>query len=109
MSNLSDRLKELRGSTSQTEMARQLCIPRTQWIRYETGKNSPSAEMLEKICRIHAVSADWLLGLDAKSAPTVSRLRQRAMNVEELQTTTSQLADAAAVLGNAIKKLKKML
>ena len=65
--------------------------------------------MLEKICRIHAVSADWLLGLDAKSEPTVSRLRQRAMNVEELQTTTSQLADAAAVLGNAIKKLKKML
>ena len=63
MSILSDRLKELRGPTSQSEMARQLGIQRTQWIKYENGVSSPGAEILANICRVHACSADWLLGL----------------------------------------------
>ena len=64
MSILSDRLRELRGPTSQSEMARQLNMQRPQWIRYETGKSVPGADILATICRVHACSADWLLGLD---------------------------------------------
>lgn len=66
MSVLSERLKELRGPTSQSEMARQLGMPRPQWIRYETGKSVPGADILANICRVHACSADWLLGLDKR-------------------------------------------
>ena len=44
-------------------MARELEMPRQQWINYETGKNQPGAEILARICRVHACSADWLLGL----------------------------------------------
>lgn len=44
-------------------MARQLGIQRTQWIKYETGASAPGAEILALICRVHACSADWLLGL----------------------------------------------
>lgn len=66
MSILSDRLKELRGPSSQAEMARQLGIQRTQWIKYENGDAAPGAEILTRICRVHACSADWLLGLDDK-------------------------------------------
>lgn len=44
-------------------MARELGMPRQQWIKYETGQSAPGAEILEKICRVHACSADWLLGL----------------------------------------------
>ena len=109
MSNLSDRLKQLRGPTSQAEMARQLEIPRTQWIRYENGQNSPSAEMLERICRTHAVSADWLLGLDDQSGEPVSIVRRQAINLDDLRLTAAQLADESAALSSTIKKLKKML
>ena len=45
-------------------MARQLNMQRPQWIRYETGKSVPGADILATICRVHACSADWLLGLD---------------------------------------------
>ena len=38
-------------------------MPRQQWINYETGKNQPGAEIIIRICRAHACSADWLLGL----------------------------------------------
>ena len=63
MSVVSDRLRELRGNTSQSEMARTLGIVRQQWIKYETGQSAPGADILARICRIHACSADWLLGL----------------------------------------------
>ena len=66
MSVLSDRLRQLRGESSQVEMARQLGIQRTQWIKYENGETAPGAEIIARICRVHACSADWLLGLDDK-------------------------------------------
>lgn len=66
MSVVSDRLRELRGNTSQSEMARTLGIVRQQWIKYETGQSAPGADILARICRIHACSADWLLGLDER-------------------------------------------
>lgn len=60
---LATRLKELRGSSSQAEMARQLEMMQPQWARYENGASTPSAEVLAEICEKHACSADWLLGL----------------------------------------------
>lgn len=63
MSILGDRLRELRGSQSQREMAEAVGIKYQAWDRYEKGKVSPGADILQQICRIHACSADWLLGL----------------------------------------------
>ena len=68
MSILSERLKELRGSSSQKEMASAVGIKWNAWARYERGEVSPGAEILANICRVHACSADWLLGLDDKSS-----------------------------------------
>lgn len=78
MSLLSDRLRELRGETSQSEMARQLGIVRQQWIKYETGQSAPGAEMLATICRVHACSADWLLGLRDSAPPRETKTNIRA-------------------------------
>ena len=68
MSDFSDKLKQLRGPSSQAEMARQLGMKQPQWARYESGASSPSIAVLAMICRVHAVSADWLLGLNDKSS-----------------------------------------
>lgn len=42
-----------------------------QYARYEKGVTVPSVDVLATICRIHACSADWLLGID-KSRPALS-------------------------------------
>ena len=63
MSLLSERLRELRGPSSQKEMASAVGIKWNAWARYERGEVSPGAEILANICRVHCVSADWLLGL----------------------------------------------
>ena len=57
------RLRELRGESSLREMAESIGIKYSAWARYEAGGALPGAEILERICRVHACSADWLLGL----------------------------------------------
>lgn len=63
MSTFATRLKELRSSTSQAAFASAIGVNRVQYAKYESGINTPSADILAAICRAHAVSADWLLGL----------------------------------------------
>ncbi|MBR2920310.1 MAG: helix-turn-helix transcriptional regulator [Kiritimatiellae bacterium] len=114
MSILGDRLRELRGATSQSEMARELEMARPQWIRYENGTSIPGADILEKICRVHACSADWLLGLK-DNAPTVSAGPGAAVAIgsHAKATSNSKLSTPASLTPNCtkcphLKKLKKL-
>ena len=109
MSVLSERLKELRGSTSQSDMAAALNMKYQQWARYEKGVVAPGADILANICRTHAVSADWLLGLSEDRGTSAASPPPSTINLEELRKTATQLAGQAAELAGTIKKLKKML
>ena len=113
MSILGDRLRELRGATSQSEMARELEMARPQWIRYENGTSIPGADILEKICRVHACSADWLLGLKDNAAPTVTAGAGAAVAISSHAKATSKLSTPASLTPNCtkcphLKKLKKL-
>ena len=71
MSTFATRLRELRGAESQASFSSALGIHRIQYAKYEAGKNAPSIEVLERICRVHACSADWLLGLKDNAGVSV--------------------------------------
>jgi hypothetical protein len=83
-----------------------------QWARYESGASVPGADIIERICRIHACSADWLLGLSNK-APTVSAGPGAAVAVGANARAT---ANTIATSGESpvckkcphLKKLKKL-
>ena len=66
MSVIGDRMRELRGSSSLREMAEAIGIKFNAWARYEAGGSIPGGEIIERICRVHACSADWLLGLTTR-------------------------------------------
>ena len=66
MSAIGDRMRALRGASSLREMADAIGIKYSAWARYESGDVLPGAEIISKICRVHACSADWLLGLDER-------------------------------------------
>ena len=68
-----ERLRELRGTESQASFAALIGVNRVQYAKYESGQNSPSVNILERICRIHSCSADWLLGLRNSAAPRESK------------------------------------
>lgn len=112
MSIFSERLKELRGTESQASFATAVGLNRVQYAKYENGTNTPSVEALERICRIHACSADWLLGLNDKS-PTVMAGAGAAVAVGANARAT---ANTIATSGESpvckkcphLKKLKKL-
>ena len=80
-----------------------------QWARYEKGDVVPGADVLANICRVHAVSADWLLGLSDERGASAAKPPPATVNLDELRATASQLADESTALAVTIKKLKKML
>ena len=107
-------MRELRGSSSQREMADAIGIKYNAWARYEAGGALPGAEIIEKICRVHACSADWLLGLKDKS-PTVSAGPGAAVAIgaNARATTGTKLTTQNSPTPNCskcphLKKLKKL-
>ncbi|MBQ9431359.1 MAG: helix-turn-helix transcriptional regulator [Kiritimatiellae bacterium] len=75
MSIFTARLRELRGSESQASFAAAIGINRVQYAKYESGVNSPSVDVLAKICRVHACSADWLLGIERGMVAVTDAMR----------------------------------
>ncbi len=54
------RLKELRGTLSQTELANKLGMPQTTYSNYENGKSKPNIDILIKFADFYGVSLDYL-------------------------------------------------
>ena len=71
MSGIGERMRELRGASSQREMAEAIGIKWNAWARYEAGGAIPGGEIITRICRVHACSADWLLGLKESGSAAV--------------------------------------
>jgi len=67
---LGQRLKELRGSRTQDEIAEKLEIPRARYSHYENERNKPEPEMLIKMALLFDTSIDYLLGLTEERFPT---------------------------------------
>lgn len=73
-----ERLKELRGSTSQKSFAALLKLNQQTYQRYESGVREPDLETLHLIGVSLGVSVDWLLGLsdsrDGFAAPAPQKI-----------------------------------
>ena len=61
MNTLGERIKLLRGDTTQAVFAASLGIPQMTLSNYETGKSEPKFSLINTICTTFSVSADWLL------------------------------------------------
>lgn len=87
------RLKQVRedAGLSQLEFAEKINIGVSSYNAYENGKQIPRVDVIETICELFNVSADWLLGLN----DGVSNIRTYAnvtdVVIELLDTVTCDL------------------
>ena len=63
-----ERLRLLRGSTSQEDMGRKYGFTQSAYAKWEAGRAEPKFDVLTKICKEYSVSSDWLLGLTDERA-----------------------------------------
>jgi len=63
-----ENLKEARKKLglTQEEVAEQLCVTKSTYCGYETGKRKPDVEKIKKLANILEVKADTLLDTDFK-------------------------------------------
>ena len=65
---IGEKLKTLRGQSSQTSIAKIMGVSQPCWQAWETGKREPNVTTIHDICKKLNCSADWLLGLEIPSA-----------------------------------------
>ena len=63
LETIGQRLRKLRGETSQKAAAISTGIRQQVWNRYEKDQTAPASDSIIKICNTFRCSADWLLGL----------------------------------------------
>lgn len=101
------RLKELRGSRTQQEIADLLNISRARYSHYENDIREPDNEMLQKIAEIYNVSVDYILGKGTENekikvdkdekdiAKRVAKLREDLANAEGLTFNGEPMSEEA--------------
>jgi hypothetical protein len=93
-------------------MADELDMKQPQWARYESGASVPGADIITRICRVHACSADWLLGLKDNGGVNVKADNGAAVavgtNARATTTTVMPSGESSACKKCPhLKKLKK--
>jgi len=72
---LGAKIRQVRGSTTQADFARQFGITRADVSKIERGENRPTAELLYNICLRHHLSLEWMLsGHEPTSEPAQEEL-----------------------------------
>ncbi|WP_459926366.1 helix-turn-helix domain-containing protein [Flavobacterium covae] len=63
MTSVNDRIKQLRieNNLTQTELADKVGLTYVQIGRYEKGKSTPSADVLQKLANVLNTSTDYLM------------------------------------------------
>ena len=96
-------------------MAAELGMKQQQYARYEKGITAPGIDVLTQICRVHACSADWLLGID-RGTSAATKVEQRGNgNISQIgngntardcsNCASKQLADLMKQLGITVADL----
>lgn len=101
----SSRLKELRGSVSQKEIAKILDIPQQTYAGWELGNRQPKLEKLMALALHFAVSTDWLLGLTDERTPGVSITAGDGSAVAANRSTATVNSAPAAASGDTARLL----
>lgn len=96
--NFGPNLKKLRTQMglNQKQLAERLGVTKSVISYYESQERSPSPEVLIRCARIFHVTADYLLGLDAKETLDISDLEEEdvallRMLAERMRTTAGRV------------------
>ena len=101
MSSLHQRITKARKSRrlSQANFAERLGVTRTACSHWETGRAKPSTKHIEKIAKLLAIDANWLItGVKDKRQPTAEpaaynlAYEGRASYVESFDKETQKVA-----------------
>ena len=118
MSTLGDRLKQLRGSLSQSDFAASIGVSQRTIGHYEKNERQPDAEAIKNICANFQVSPSWLLfGQEEKSpASAISKRQYSSQHTENTEnskklppTVGDSPTEEVTLLASQVREMATML
>ena len=109
LTKFAERLRALRGTRSQMEMAAFLGMhTQASWAQWEIGARQPKLDMFAHLCKRLCVSADWLLGIDdTPQTPKPSIDEQLALLKAQLGETSKSMESIMAQISRLEKERSK--
>jgi len=95
---LPERLKMLRGDTSQQSFASIFGVRQTRYSGWETGRNEPPLSVLVALAKHFGVTTDWLLGITDSRGPGVAVTATDHSIAASNSTVRSDSAETARLL-----------
>jgi Predicted transcriptional regulators len=111
-----ERLKSLRGNTTQTAFAGKIGVSQNSYSRYEAGERIPGINVLAQIAQTFGVSADWLLGIGTSDEISTDNIPKRDGGVsngegcaDPKDTTIAKQAESIHVQADALSNQSQAL
>lgn len=89
-----EKLKELRGSRTQEEVAKGIEISRARYSHFENDRNEPDLQLIQKIADYHKVTTDYLLGRAEDSRLTKEEDEKATEMAKRLEKLIAELEDS---------------
>ncbi|HDR7797797.1 helix-turn-helix transcriptional regulator [Bacillus tropicus] len=89
-----EKLKELRGSRTQDEVAKAIGISRARYSHFENDRNEPDLQLIQKIADFHKVTTDYLLGRTEDGRLTKEQEDTATEMAKKLEKLIADLEDA---------------
>ena len=86
MDSCKNRLRQLRGSMKQSELAEQLGISQNMVSNYENGREPP-IDVIEKYAKLFNVSSDYIIGLTHEMRPDSTNVSNQFGTLAEIVGT----------------------
>lgn len=81
---IGQRLKSMRGSRTQQEIADKLGVSRARYSHYETGRVEPDNDLLAKMATVLNCTSDYLIGKSDEPTLTESQYNEALVEYEDL-------------------------
>lgn len=103
ITKFSERLRALRGTRSQAEMAAFVGMNgQASWAQWEIGARQPKLDMFAHLCKRLGVTADWLLGLSDETPPVKPSID------DQLTTLKAQIVETAKSMESIMAQISNL-
>jgi transcriptional regulator with XRE-family HTH domain len=107
MDNFGERLKFLRGKTSQSDLSALFGIKQTRLSNYERCRNEPNYDLVKAICSHFDVNIEWFLFGTGPMRNDEAAPHQAAVDREILRSAIEAVEEGLAVTHRTLSPDKK--
>jgi len=97
--HMGERIRQVRlhSATTQEAFAISIGVTRSALYRIEKGEHSPHCEVLQKLCKVYQVDANWILGLEQEQKKAKEQPETVSVGMPEHYKELAQISSTSGL------------